>query len=176
MVFVAVVAIAWNSAAFGYYDLDNTLQPALFAAPEYLRLQLPIAVFTISSPALGLLLVFRTNSSYQRWLEARKAWGRIVSHSRNIMRQATLWNDAPDDAAANGLDELGLCVWAFPRSLWAHLSDPAKEPRFAAEVRSAFGDEAAPTLLDARHRPLRALHMLSGAMDRLPIDEKKKVS
>ena len=92
------------------------------------------------------------------------------------MRQATLWNDAPDDAAANGLDELGLCVWAFPRSLWAHLSDPAKEPRFAAEVRSAFGDEAAPTLLDARHRPLRALHMLSGAMDRLPIDEKKKVS
>ena len=42
-------------------------------------------------------------------------------------------------------------------------------------MRSAFGDEAAPTLLDARHRPLRALHMLSGAMDRLPIDEKKKV-
>ena len=155
------------------------------------------------NPNSGLLLVFRTNSSYQRWLEARKApnpnpspspspspnpnpnpdpnqarkaWGRIVSHCRNIMRQATLWNDAPDDAAANGLDELSLCVWAFPRSLWAHLSDPAKEPRFAAEVRSAFGDEAAPTLLDARHRPLRALHMLSGAMDRLPIDEKKKVS
>ena len=108
--------------------------------------------------------------------QARQAWGRIVSHCRNIMRQATLWNDAPDDAAANGLDELSLCVWAFPRSLWAHLSDPAKEPRFASEVRSAFGDEAAPTLLDARHRPLRALHMLSGAMDRLPIDEKKKVS
>ena len=42
-------------------------------------------------------------------------------------------------------------------------------------MRSAFGDEAAPSLLEARHRPLRALHLLSGAMDRLPIDEKKKV-
>ena len=42
-------------------------------------------------------------------------------------------------------------------------------------MRLAFGDEAAPALLDARHRPLRALQMLSGAMDRLPIDEKKKV-
>ena len=42
-------------------------------------------------------------------------------------------------------------------------------------MRSAFGDEAAPSLLEARHRPLRALQLLSGAMDRLPIDEKKKV-
>ena len=176
VVLVALVVIVWNSAAFGYYDLDNVLQPGLFPAPEYLRLQLPIAVFTISSPALGLLLVFRTNSSYQRWLEARRAWGRVVSHCRNIMRQATLWHEAPGDGAgASGLEELGICVWAFPRALWAHLSDPAKEPRFAAEVRSAFGDEAAPSLLEARHRPLRALHLLSGAMDRLPIDEKKKV-
>tara|TARA_B100000795_G_scaffold18891_1_gene12530 strand:- start:334 stop:522 length:189 start_codon:yes stop_codon:yes gene_type:complete len=52
VVSIALFAISWNAAGFGYYDLDNTLQPALFAAPEYLRLQLPIAVFTISSPAL----------------------------------------------------------------------------------------------------------------------------
>ena len=32
-----------------------------------------------------------------------------------------------------------------------------------------------PSPAQARHRPLRALHLLSGAMDRLPIDEKKKV-
>ena len=68
VVSIALFAISWNSAGFGYCDLHNTPQPALFAAPEYLRLQLPIAVFTISSPALGLLLVFRTNSSYQVYL------------------------------------------------------------------------------------------------------------
>ena len=44
------------------------------------------------------------------------------------------------------------------------------------QVRSAFGEEgAAALLLDAKHRPVRALSLLSGAMDRLPIDEKKKV-
>ena len=55
MVLVGLLVIVWNSAAFGYYGLDNVLQPALFPAPEYLRLQLPIAIFTISSPALGLV-------------------------------------------------------------------------------------------------------------------------
>jgi hypothetical protein len=38
-----------------------------------------------------------------------------------------------------------------------------------------MGEEAAKSLLDASHRPLRALSLLSAAMDRLPIDEKKKV-
>ena len=38
-----------------------------------------------------------------------------------------------------------------------------------------MGEDAGAYLLDAPHRPLRALSLLSAAMDRLPIDEKKKV-
>ncbi|EOD32537.1 hypothetical protein EMIHUDRAFT_122975 [Emiliania huxleyi CCMP1516] len=183
---VALLVIVWNAALFGYDSLGTTTtQPGLFGeeVPAFLRAQLPVSIFTLSSPALGLLLVFRTNTSYQRWLEARQAWGRIVSHCRNIMRQATLWieeDEAEDvadpDAARRSLEELRLCVWAFPRSLWAHLSDPAKEPRFAQEVRERFpSDASAALLLGSSHRPLRALSLLSAAMDRLPIDEKKKV-
>ncbi|MFO0905617.1 MAG: bestrophin family ion channel [Pirellulales bacterium] len=33
---------------------------------------------------LGLLLVFRTNTSYDRWWEARKLWGQLVNDSRNL--------------------------------------------------------------------------------------------
>jgi putative membrane protein len=33
---------------------------------------------------LGLLLVFRTNSAYERWWEGRKLWGQLVNDSRNI--------------------------------------------------------------------------------------------
>ena len=170
---VALLACLYNGVLFGYADLSNVPHPGLFGAvPDVFRMQLPIGVFTLSSPALGLLLVFRTNASYARWLEARKAWGRIVSHCRNIMRQAALWLEDDDPSA---LDELVVCVWAFPRSLWAHLSDPAKEPRFAAELKGAMGDEAAAALLEAPHRPLRALALLSAAVDRLSIDEKRKV-
>jgi len=38
--------------------------------------------------ALGLLLVFRTNASYDRFWEGRKLWGGIVNESRNLARLA----------------------------------------------------------------------------------------
>ena len=41
------------------------LAPAAFAAGW--RAALPMAPFTLSSPALCLLLVFRTNAAYARW-------------------------------------------------------------------------------------------------------------
>ena len=34
--------------------------------------------------ALSMLLVFRTNSAYDRWWEGRKAWGGFVNSSRNF--------------------------------------------------------------------------------------------
>lgn len=37
---------------------------------------------------LGLLLVFRTNSSYDRFWEGRKLWGGIVNETRNLARAA----------------------------------------------------------------------------------------
>ncbi len=33
---------------------------------------------------ISLLLVFRTNTSYDRWWEARKLWGALVNSSRNL--------------------------------------------------------------------------------------------
>ncbi len=33
---------------------------------------------------LGLFLVFRTNSAYDRWWEGRKLWGALVNNSRNL--------------------------------------------------------------------------------------------
>src|SRR5262245_26275228 len=33
---------------------------------------------------LGLLLVFRTNTSYDRWWEGRKLWGQLINDSRNL--------------------------------------------------------------------------------------------
>jgi putative membrane protein len=39
--------------------------------------------------ALGLLLVLRTNASYERWWEGRKLWGSIINESRNLARLAS---------------------------------------------------------------------------------------
>ena len=40
----------------------------------------------IPSIVLGLLLVFRTNTAYERFWEGRKAWGGIVNNIRNLSR------------------------------------------------------------------------------------------
>lgn len=48
---------------------------------------LPLEPFTFVGVALGLLLAHRTNASYDRFWEGRKAWGMIVNRSRNLSRQ-----------------------------------------------------------------------------------------
>lgn len=41
-------------------------------------------IHTILGFVLSMLLVFRTNSAYDRWYEGRKIWGDLVNNSRNI--------------------------------------------------------------------------------------------
>ena len=47
-------------------------------------------IHSILSVALGLLLVFRTNQSYDRWWEGRKLWGAMVNTCRNLARSVSV--------------------------------------------------------------------------------------
>ena len=55
------------------------------------RLAIPATVHTLIGAALSLLLVFRTNSSYDRFWDGRKQWGGINNECRNLARQANSW-------------------------------------------------------------------------------------
>ncbi len=57
--------------------------PALFPSLEIRNKE----IFGLTSFALSLLLVFRTNASYERWDSARKMWGLVLNRSRDIVRQ-----------------------------------------------------------------------------------------
>jgi len=60
--------------------------------PEYFRsFAIPSTAHALVGTALGLLLVFRTNSSYDRFWEGRKQWGGIVNECRNLARQTSVW-------------------------------------------------------------------------------------
>jgi ion channel-forming bestrophin family protein len=41
-------------------------------------------VHTLLGLVISLLLVFRTNTAYDRWWEGRKLWGSLVNNSRNL--------------------------------------------------------------------------------------------
>jgi len=68
---------------------------------------------TLIGVALGLLIVFRNNCSYDRYWEGRKLWGGIVNTSRNLLREAAVFvGDAQD---------LGKLVAAYALALKQHL-------------------------------------------------------
>ena len=75
-------------------------------------------VFGLTSFALSLLLVFRTNSSYERWDSARKVWGMVLNRSRDLVRQGLAYI-SPEQAPLRAM----LCRWvpAFSKALMCHL-------------------------------------------------------
>lgn len=43
-----------------------------------------VAIYSLVGFVISLLLVFRTNTAYERWWEGRKKWGELVNDSRNL--------------------------------------------------------------------------------------------
>lgn len=93
----------WFTFIFRFHKADTfrTLLPIMFAIGFYAGLvgyieveyfNLPdnsyVKNITIMHGMLGfvisLLLVFRTNTAYDRWWEGRKMWGALVNNSRNL--------------------------------------------------------------------------------------------
>src|SRR5688500_6289346 len=53
----------------------------------------PSTMHTLVGVAMGLLLVFRTNASYDRFWEGRKLIGAIVNNARDLARQTRSYRD-----------------------------------------------------------------------------------
>jgi ion channel-forming bestrophin family protein len=62
------------------------------------KIDIPTTVHMLVGVALGLLLVFRTNASYERFWDGRKLWGAMVNESRNMARlsRELLYDQAPE--------------------------------------------------------------------------------
>jgi ion channel-forming bestrophin family protein len=54
-------------------------------------------IHSILGFVLSMLLVFRTNTAYERWWEGRKIWGDIVNNSRNLMLKLNAWIENKHD-------------------------------------------------------------------------------
>lgn len=103
------------------------------------RIAVPLgpSFLSILGIILGLLLVFRTNTAYDRWWEGRRLWGQLVNVSRGLSQQVGAALRVPAEAAdreqptPGGADLEGLLaarraryaelLGAFPSALAAHL-------------------------------------------------------
>lgn len=68
---------------------------------------------------LSLLLVFRTNTAYDRWWEGRKSWGKLVNDSRNL---AIKINTILDPEDTQNREQIAKYIKYYPHFLAKHLS------------------------------------------------------
>jgi len=156
----ALLALLWYEPStlpfFQAFVLDDTeWQNALLAYdPTAPPLEVwSLKPFTLTSSALSLLLVFKTNNSYGRWWEARIIWGGIVNKSRDIVRQVL----ARFPNEKNHLKEVmtGL-VSAYSRALTFHMSDQTEKDK---EVLREKLEEMLPAqdvedIMNCTHKPM----------------------
>jgi ion channel-forming bestrophin family protein len=82
----------------------------------------------IPSIVLGLLLVFRTNTAYERFWEGRKAWGNIVNNIRNLSRLIWVAIDETDPSHRLEKEQALKLLVAFAVATKLHLrSQPASD-------------------------------------------------
>jgi predicted membrane chloride channel (bestrophin family) len=175
---VATIVFLWNMLTVGYDDLSQIHHAPLIDSYYVPGLTLPMNPFTLASGSLGLLLVFRTNTAYQRWDEARKNWGMNINHTRDLVRMGNAFYDgsqvSPEERQAD-LQRLSVCTWAFVRAMKRHLSPEWEdEAAFRLELYERLPESQANAIINAAHRPNRALFDLSMAIENLPMHFMRK--
>lgn len=76
MLWKEIIYIGLFTSALAYVDITYF--------PKTEVLDKLISVYSLIGFVISLLLVFRTNTAYDRWWEGRRKWGEMVNDSRNL--------------------------------------------------------------------------------------------
>lgn len=91
-------------------------------------------VGVVPSIVLGLLLVFRTNTAYDRFWEGRKAWGSIVNNIRNLSRLIWVAIGENDPSHRQEKEQALKLLVAFAMATKLHLRSHPIDDRIAELV------------------------------------------
>jgi putative membrane protein len=111
---------------------------------DVIRVALPLgpSILSVLGIILGLLLVFRTNTAYDRWWEGRRLWGQLVNTSRALAHALDAMLPRESARRLDYATHLG----RFPAALTEHLRRP----------RDAAGPHAPNEVVRALSRALHA--------------------
>jgi putative membrane protein len=99
---------------------------------------------------LGLLLVFRTNTAYDRYWEGRRAWGTLTIGIRNLAREIKVGIRETNEKDREAKKNILLMLIAFAIVTKQHLRDE-HDPR---ELESLLSPQWISQLNQSGHRPL----------------------
>lgn len=128
-----LVYVSGIATLVGIYAL---LPIALEYSPYHDMLNTSSDFHAVLSLVLGWLLVFRTNTAYSRWWEARTLWGALVNASRNLAMKMTASGCMTEQERPH-VNEL---IVAFPVALKCHLRNEV-EMHLPDTIRSIVGSD-----------------------------------
>jgi predicted membrane chloride channel (bestrophin family) len=101
-----------------------------------------------------------------------------INHTRDLVRMANTYYDrtaATPEQRQEDLNHVALCTWAFVRAMKRHLSpEEEDEKAFRLELYEKLPEKQARKIIEAAHRPNRALQDLSNAIEQLPMHFARK--
>ncbi len=86
--FRSIIKLIFGIGAF------NFLLTWYFLDLHHYRIESTSIAHSLLGIVLGLFLVFRTNTAYDRWWEGRKLWGALVNDSRNFALKVNAFIDS----------------------------------------------------------------------------------
>jgi putative membrane protein len=162
-IFVIMIAYNpkdWLKLIFIFHKSDTfrMLLPALLLAAvystlltyvsvemHYLEFKSTTVIHSLLGFVISMLLVFRTNTAYDRWWEGRRLWGELVNSSRNFALKISTM--LPQEAQ-HEKDNLYTLIANFPFMLKEHLRGKFKTNEF--EANKSISIES---LKEIKHRP-----------------------
>lgn len=104
---------------------------------------------------LSMLLVFRTNTAYERWWEGRKLWGELVNNSRNLALKLSSMLPAQKDRL---FFQKAIPIFAETLKIHLHRDPPELEPLREIGVHAKHGNHLPNLVVKAIKGKVNALY------------------
>jgi putative membrane protein len=142
-----MIGVSIYSCAVAYLELHSFLNDSTKELTKAIS-----TIYSILGFTLSLLLVFRTNSAYDRWWDGRKLWGELTNSSRAF---ASHMNGILSKQSIEERTTLARLIGLFAFSLQAHLkSEKVEIDYFEDELDKDYLEKYINEFSHSNHQPL----------------------
>ncbi|XP_044983274.1 UPF0187 protein At3g61320, chloroplastic-like [Hordeum vulgare subsp. vulgare] len=143
-------------------------------APDY-ALTASSLPYQLTAPALALLLVFRTEASYARFDEGRKAWMRVLAGATELAGMV-MHSCAGAGAGERGDNDTGTgalvnYILAFPVALKCHITSNSD---IRKDLEGLLAEDDLNVIMSSKHRPRCIIEFISQSLQILDFEEHKR--
>jgi ion channel-forming bestrophin family protein len=160
-------ALGWMLFSICLYTLFIVvLEKEILKLSENSHAKNIIQMHTLIGMVISLLLVFRTNTAYDRWWEGRKALGTLLNNSRNLaLKLSSIFSE--NDIENRTFFQTMIPAYAF--SLKSHLQDvQVADELFDLDEHKHL----ITTLEETQHTPNQIVHQIFDKIDYLRLENK----